>query len=129
VFYFGINSLATCFIFMHFIIHCKLPFFALYITPSFLLFFFKLQLWWRVLFLYLFLLSFPCFTVHQFPSIFLVPLTTIHPSFLYSGGDILQFILRAVTVSDYVASAVKRVLNSELRTACVWKKAVVMESS
>jgi len=35
---FGINSLATCFVFMHFIIHCKLPFFALYITPYFLVF-------------------------------------------------------------------------------------------
>jgi hypothetical protein len=38
VLYFGINSLATCFVFMHFIIHCKLPFFALYITPHLLVF-------------------------------------------------------------------------------------------
>jgi hypothetical protein len=33
VLYFDINSLATCFVFMHFIIHCKFAFFALYITP------------------------------------------------------------------------------------------------
>jgi hypothetical protein len=56
---------------LHYILH-----------PTFL-FFFKLQLWWCVLFLYLSLLSFLCFTVRQFPSIFPIPLTAVHSSFLF----------------------------------------------